>query len=138
MDRPTRPAQLTYTLYEPFPILPRLHGCQWASRVALHPHSRALAGYSSIRDSPGNVVNAEPTDCKATEIGAMTTGTVKWFSDTKAFGYIKPDDSEEHLFFQYTTILATGSCTFTEGQRVEFEVTEGPKGLQAVNVRPIE
>ena len=68
----------------------------------------------------------------------MPEGTVKWFSDTKAFGYIKPDDSEGHLFFQYTTLLATGSCTFTEGQRVEFELKEGPKGFQAVNVRSID
>ena len=68
----------------------------------------------------------------------MTTGTVKWFSATKACGYVKPDDGEEHLFFQYTTILATGSCTLAEGQRVEFELTKGPKGIQAVNVRPID
>jgi CspA family cold shock protein len=70
--------------------------------------------------------------------GEMATGQVKWFKDAEGFGYIKPDDSDEHLFFRCTAIVATALPTLTEGQRVEFDVEEGPKGLQAVNVRPID
>jgi cold shock protein len=65
----------------------------------------------------------------------MATGKVKWFNDAKGFGFIARDDGPD-LFVHHTAIVADGFRSLTEGQPVEFDVTEGPKGLQAVNVRP--
>jgi CspA family cold shock protein len=68
---------------------------------------------------------------------AMATGTVKWFNDTKGFGFIKQDAGGEDVFVHHTAIQSEGFRTLAEGQKVEFEVTKGPKGLQAQNVRPV-
>lgn len=65
----------------------------------------------------------------------MATGKVKWFNDAKGFGFIARDDGPD-LFVHHTAIVADGFRSLTEGQPVDFDVTEGPKGLQAVNVRP--
>jgi cold shock protein len=62
-------------------------------------------------------------------------GTVKWFNDTKAFGFIAPDEGDD--VFVHVTGLAEGVTTIKEDQRVQFEVTQGRKGLQAVDVKPI-
>jgi CspA family cold shock protein len=67
----------------------------------------------------------------------MATGTVKWFNDGKGFGFITQDSGGEDVFCHHTAIKAEGFRTLTEGQKVEFDVTKGPKGLQAANVRPI-
>ena len=64
------------------------------------------------------------------------TGTVKWFNEAKGFGFIRRDDGSE-LFVHYTNIVGTGFRTLKEDDQVEFEVSEGPKGLQAVNVTKI-
>ncbi|HEY5088467.1 MAG TPA: cold shock domain-containing protein [Polyangia bacterium] len=64
----------------------------------------------------------------------MASGKVKWFNDAKGFGFIARDDGPD-LFVHHTAIVADGFRSLTEGQPVEFDVTEGPKGLQAVNVR---
>jgi CspA family cold shock protein len=64
----------------------------------------------------------------------MATGKVKWFNDAKGFGFIAREDGPD-LFVHHTAIVADGFRSLTEGQQVEFDVTEGPKGLQAVNVR---
>lgn len=63
-------------------------------------------------------------------------GKVKWFNSTKGFGFIISDDGTE-VFVHHTAIQATGFRTLEEGQRVEFDVTSGPKGLKAENVHPI-
>ena len=68
----------------------------------------------------------------------MSTGTVKWFNDSKGFGFIKPDDGGDDLFAHFSAIQAQGFKTLTEGQRVSFDVTSGPKGLQASNIRAAE
>lgn len=67
----------------------------------------------------------------------MATGTVKWFNATKGFGFITPDEGGEELFVHQTQIQMQGYRDLPEGQRVEYEVTRGPKGLQAGSVRPI-
>jgi CspA family cold shock protein len=67
----------------------------------------------------------------------MATGTVKWFNDAKGFGFIQQEGGGEDVFVHHTAIQAEGFRTLTEGQRVEFEVKKGPKGLQAANVRPM-
>lgn len=67
----------------------------------------------------------------------MATGTVKWFNSSKGFGFIAPDDGGADVFVHFSAIQATGYRELTEGQHVEFETTQGPKGLQAGSVRVI-
>ncbi|MGI5863024.1 MAG: cold-shock protein [Myxococcales bacterium] len=67
----------------------------------------------------------------------MATGTVKWFNDAKGFGFISQDNGGDDVFCHYSAIQADGFRTLAEGQRVEFDVSKGPKGLQASNVRPV-
>ncbi len=66
----------------------------------------------------------------------MATGTVKWFNESKGFGFIAPDNGEADVFVHYSAIQSKGFRVLTEGQKVSFEVTKGPKGLQASNVVP--
>lgn len=64
----------------------------------------------------------------------MAQGTVKWFNDAKGFGFLQQDDQGPDVFVHHTSIQMDGFRTLAEGDRVEFEVTEGPKGLQAAHV----
>ena len=64
----------------------------------------------------------------------MAPGTVKWFNDSKGFGFISQEGGED-VFVHHTAITMDGFRTLKEGERVEFEVVQGPKGLQAANVR---
>jgi CspA family cold shock protein len=64
----------------------------------------------------------------------MPTGTVKWFSDEKGFGFITPDDGAKDLFVHHTGITGEGFRTLREGSRVSFEAEDGDKGPKAVNV----
>jgi CspA family cold shock protein len=66
----------------------------------------------------------------------MAIGTVKWFNDSKGFGFITPDGGGEDLFAHFSAIQGQGFKTIKEGQRVSFDVTTGPKGKQASNIRP--
>ncbi|MFH0792483.1 MAG: cold-shock protein [bacterium] len=63
----------------------------------------------------------------------MSVGTVKWFNEKKGYGFISQDNGED-VFVHHTAIVGEGFRTLSEGQKVEFEVTQGPKGLQARNV----
>ena len=67
----------------------------------------------------------------------MATGTVKWFSDEKGYGFITPENGAKDLFIHHTGIEGEGFKSLTEGARVEFEETEGQKGPCATNVRVI-
>ena len=66
----------------------------------------------------------------------MATGTVKWFNEAKGFGFITPTDGGEDLFAHFSAIQGNGYKTLKEGQAVSFDVTTGPKGKQAGNIRP--
>ena len=65
----------------------------------------------------------------------MATGTVKWFNESKGFGFISPEQGGEDLFAHFSAIQSQGFKSLTEGQRVSFDVTSGPKGKQASNIQ---
>jgi cold shock protein len=67
----------------------------------------------------------------------MPTGTVKWFSDDKGFGFITPDDPGKDLFVHHSSIQGDGYKSLAEGARVSYETQQGPKGPAAANVQPV-
>ncbi len=88
--------------------------------------------------SPGHEGRGFPRSLRAPfqEVAAMAKGTVKWFNDAKGFGFIAQDGGKD-VFVHHTAIIAEGFRSLAEGDNVEFEVVEGPKGLQASNVRKV-
>ena len=67
----------------------------------------------------------------------MATGTVKWFNAEKGFGFIAPDDGGADVFAHYSAIQTSGYRTLEENQKVQFDITQGPKGPQAENISPL-
>ena len=67
----------------------------------------------------------------------MSTGTVKWFNDSKGFGFITPDGGGKDVFAHFSAIQGGGHKTLSENQKVSFDITTGPKGEQASNITPI-
>ncbi|RLA18985.1 MAG: cold-shock protein [Gammaproteobacteria bacterium] len=65
----------------------------------------------------------------------MATGTVKWFNEAKGFGFITPDDGSKDVFVHFSAISSDGFRTLAEGSQVSFDVEDGPKGPQAINVQ---
>jgi CspA family cold shock protein len=66
---------------------------------------------------------------------SMATGTVKWFNNQKGFGFICPEGGGEDVFAHFSAITMEGYKSLKNGQRVHYEITQGPKGLHAVNIR---
>jgi CspA family cold shock protein len=71
------------------------------------------------------------------DIQQMAQGTVKWFNPDKGFGFIAPDDGSADVFVHFSAIQSSGYRTLEENQKVEYNVTQGPKGPQAAEVRPV-
>lgn len=67
----------------------------------------------------------------------MTQGTVKWFNSEKGYGFITPDDGSKDVFAHFSEIAGSGFRSLEENQHVEFEITQGQKGPQASNIRPL-
>ncbi|CAN5384175.1 hypothetical protein BH10ACT7_BH10ACT7_03550 [soil metagenome] len=95
----------------------------------------------------GNIVSvsSQGTDVAST-VGArrtlleefyMALGTVKWFNAEKGFGFIAPEDGSPDVFAHYSAIATGGYKSLDENQKVEFDITQGPKGPQAENIRPL-
>jgi len=85
-----------------------------------------LEAPENSRDAPNSLINSKVTTVKE-------QGTVKWFNASKGFGFIQRQSGED-VFVHFSAIQGDGYKTLNEGQAVEFEVTRGPKGLQAANV----
>ena len=68
----------------------------------------------------------------------MSNGTVKWFNDAKGFGFITPYDGGKDLFAHFSAIQGNGFKSLRETQKVSYDVTTGPKGDQATNIRPLD
>ncbi|MGO3741979.1 cold-shock protein [Kerstersia sp.] len=77
---------------------------------------------------------SDTTASTQTESTTKSTGTVKWFNDAKGFGFITPDNGDEDLFAHFSSIQMEGFKTLKEGQKVAFDIIQGPKGKQALNI----
>ena len=92
---------------------------------------------SSPTPQPLIIEKIQKVEGKEKEMSEREVGTVKWFNESKGYGFIEREGADD-VFVHYTAIEMPGFKTLREGERVEFTVEEGRKGLQAVNVQPLE
>jgi CspA family cold shock protein len=92
-----------------------------------------ISGWAHYGDDESVQCGFETANQKETD---MASGTVKWFNSEKGFGFIEQDGGGPDVFVHYTAIAAQGYRELSDGQKVEFEVTQGEKGPQAANVQP--
>jgi CspA family cold shock protein len=109
--------------------------------LSLSPADRTFGSgrlFTKGRFHPTTQVGGFPGACGLPfqEGATLAKGTVKWFNDAKGFGFIAQDGGKD-VFVHHTAIIAEGFRSLSEGDNVEFEVVEGPKGLQASNVRKV-
>jgi len=83
---------------------------------------------------PGRAFSPEPIGSQQARSRVMAKGTVKWFNDSKGFGFIAQDGGKD-VFVHHTAIMMDGFRSLAEGDQVEFDIVDGPKGLQASNVK---
>ncbi len=106
----------------------------------MRKHARGNLADSAAR-SVGNRDDRRPRGAAVTDVPLgefrMAQGTVKWFNGEKGYGFISVDGGGADVFVHYSAIQSTGYRSLDEGQRVEFEVTQGQKGPQAEQVRPL-
>ena len=106
-------------------------GCLFATRGGGVVEFQAWLGNLDVYDTrPGSSTNSNKGE-------SMATGTVKWFNDAKGYGFITPDDGSEDLFAHFSAINMSGFKTLKEGQKVSFDVVQGPKGKQASNIQKV-
>jgi cold shock protein len=99
-----------------------------AVRYEQFPHPRLVIAGADGREGPNG---------ERKEGIAVATGTVKWFSSEKGFGFITPEDGSADVFVHFSAIAGDGYRNLEEAQKVEYDVSQGQKGPQASNVRPI-
>jgi CspA family cold shock protein len=71
------------------------------------------------------------------EYAVMATGVVKWFNNAKGYGFVTPDEGDQDVFVHFSAITMDGYKTLKEGQKVQFDISEGPKGLHASNLEAV-
>jgi CspA family cold shock protein len=98
---------------------------------------RRRSNGSGVGERNSEIARSEFGPAKKMQGGAMATGTVKWFSDQKGYGFITPEDGTKDLFVHYSNITGDGFRTLEDGQKVEYEAGEGNKGPEATAVRPV-
>ena len=126
--------ELRSILHRPWPLDDARRGavkrdlCLDSGCLMRHGSGRAGRKFRHGPGAPGWETNEE---------GNMATGTVKWFNDAKGYGFITPDDGSEDLFAHFSAINMGGFKTLKEGQKVSFDVVQGPKGKQASNIQKV-
>jgi len=118
-----------------------IHSSVDAAQFAVDRHRSRLATPAMRRRRPlrAHRSGTHGRSCGPKRIrkNTMATGTVKWFNSEKGYGFIAPDDGSADLFAHFSAIQGNGFKELQEAQKVEFDAEQGPKGMQAANIRPL-